>query len=135
MQKEAKARIKIMKIWLDDQREAPQGWVHLHNIKEVEHFIKSVRRQKDFRIDTMSFDFHLSHPKRGIDVMKYLVELCSKNNSRKFWPRTVLYHSDDPKGVEIMQVFAMNFEKKMMPKYNKQEDKKSFFENLFKLKN
>src|SRR3989344_3540432 len=98
-------------IWLDDQREAPAGWVHLHNIEEVEQLIKSVRGLKDFYIESMSFDFHLSHPKRGIDVMKYLVEQCSQNNTRRFWPKTVLLHSNDPEGVEVMRAFQIDFEK------------------------
>lgn len=99
-----------MNIWLDDVRTAPEGWTHLHNIDEVEKFIKSVHNQKDFCIETMSFDFHLSHPKRGIDVMKYLVDLCAKEKTKRFWPKIVLYHSNDPKGVEIMKLFVANFE-------------------------
>ncbi|MDP3982766.1 MAG: hypothetical protein Q8Q65_01680 [bacterium] len=108
-----------MNIWLDDQRKAPEGWVHLHNIEEVEQLIKSVHRQKDFHIGTMSFDFHLSHPKRGIDVMKYLVELCDRDDTRRFWPKRVLYHSNDPEGVEVMRAFVISFEKEILPKYSK----------------
>ena len=102
-----------MNIWLDDQRKAPEGWVHLHNIEEVELLINSVRGLKGFCIATMSFDFHLSHPKRGIDVMKYLVDQCNQNKTRKFWPKTILYHSNDPKGIGEMKTFAMNFEKEI----------------------
>ena len=85
--------------------------------EEVERFLGAVGKHKDFCIDTMSFDYHLSHPKRGIDVMKYLVDLCDQNNSRKFWPKTVLYHSNDPEGVEIMKAFTTSFEKEILPKY------------------
>jgi|SRR3989304_3310873 len=100
-----------MNIWLDDQRKAPEGWVHLHNIEEVEHLVQAIRGLSDFYIETMSFDFHLSHPKRGVDVMKYLADQCRQNKTMRFWPKTVLYHSNDPKGVKIMQVFSMDFEK------------------------
>ncbi len=106
-----------MNIWLDDQRKAPAGWVHLRNIEEVEQFIKSVLGLKDFHIDGMSFDFHLCHPKKGIDVMKYLADLCSQNKTGKFWPKTVLYHSNDPEGVKVMRAFAISFEKEILPKY------------------
>lgn len=106
-----------MNIWLDDQRNAPKEWTHLHNIDELEHLIQSTRKSKGFYIEIMSFDFHLSHPKRGIDVMKYLAELCSQENTRRYWPRTVLYHSDDPKGVKIMTAFTINFEKEILPKF------------------
>ena len=79
-----------MNIWLDDQRKAPDGWIHPHNIDELEVLMQSVRELKDFYIETMSFDFHLSHQKNGVDVMKYLVEKCKQYNTRRFWPKTVL---------------------------------------------
>ena len=106
-----------MNIWLDDQRKAPEGWIHLHNFDEVERLIQSVCGLKGFYIDTMSFDFHLSHPKRGIDVMKFLSDQCNQNKTNKFWPKVVLYHSNDPEGVKIMRAFAVNFQKEILPKY------------------
>ena len=106
-----------MNIWLDDQRKAPEGWLHLHNIEEVEQLIESVHDLKDFHINIMSFDFHLSHPKDGIDVMVYLAKLCSKSNTSRFWPKTVRYHSNDPKGVEVMRDFVISFEKEILPKH------------------
>lgn len=102
-----------MNIWLDDQRKAPEGWIHLHNLDELEVLIQSVGKLKNFYIETMSFDFHLSHPKNGVDVMKYLIEQCNQYNTRRFWPKTVLYHSNDPEGVRIMKTFATNFEKNL----------------------
>src|SRR3989304_7936582 len=99
-----------MNIWLDDQRDAPEGWIHLHNLEEVERFIESARGISAFYIDKMSFDFHLSHPKRGIDVMKYLADLCKKEKTTRFWPRSILYHSSDPKGIKIMKAFAGSFD-------------------------
>ena len=103
--------VKIIKIWLDDQRNAPEGWIHLHNIEEVERLVELIRGGNDFLIDTMSFDFHLAHPKNGLDVMKYLADLCIKEKTKIFWPKTILYHSNDAKGVEIMRSFAESFEK------------------------
>ncbi len=101
---------KIIKIWLDDQRNPPEGFIHLHNIEEVEQFVELTQKVKDFYIDTMSFDFHLSHPKNGLDVLKYLAELCIKKNTKSFWPKTILYHSNDSKGVELMRSFAERIE-------------------------
>ncbi|KKQ83912.1 MAG: hypothetical protein UT06_C0013G0012 [Candidatus Woesebacteria bacterium GW2011_GWA1_38_8] len=71
-------------IWLDDQRNAPDRWIHLHNIEEVEKMIGLVLEFDVFSIDTMSFDFHLSHPKNGLDVLKYLAGLCIKEKTKKF---------------------------------------------------
>lgn len=107
-----------MNIWLDDKRNAPHGWVHLHNFDEVARFIETVRELKGFFIDQMSFDFHLSHPKKGVDIMKYLVDLCSQENSRRFWPKKVLYHSNDPKGIQEMKAYALNFEKEILIKFS-----------------
>ena len=105
-----------MNIWLDDQRDAPEEWVHLHNIEEVERIMESARGLKTFYIDKMSFDYNLTHPKRGIDVMKYLAELCALEQTTRFWPRSVSYHSSDPKGVRMMKAFAESFEKKLRSK-------------------
>ncbi|MFH0999405.1 MAG: cyclic-phosphate processing receiver domain-containing protein [Bacteroidota bacterium] len=99
-----------MNIWLDDQRKAPDDWLHLKNIEDVERLINSSQGLNDFCIDTMSFDFHLDHAKKGIDVMKYLAGLCVRNKTRKYWPKTVLYHSNDPEGIKIMKDFAESFE-------------------------
>ena len=107
---------KKMNIWLDDQRVAPQGWMHLHNLDEVKKLIELVGKHKDFFIEVMSFDYHLGHPKKGVDVMKYLTNLCIQNNTSKFWPKTVLYHSNDPEGVKIMKEFAKSFNRDVLTK-------------------
>lgn len=103
-----------MNIWLDDQRKAPEGWVHLHNLEEAEQLIQTVSGLKDFYIDSMSFDFHLSHPKNGLDVIMYLAELCRQDKTKRFWPKTVLYHSNDPEGIKVMRAFAKSFEKEIL---------------------
>jgi hypothetical protein len=99
-----------MNIWLDDQRTSPEGWTHVHNLDELKTLLEVASQNSEFYIDTMSFDFHLSHPRKGVDVMRYLADLCVNNQTRRFWPRTTLYHSNDPEGVEIMKAFATEFE-------------------------
>jgi len=98
-----------MNIWLDDQRKSPEGWIHLHNIDEVELVMDLESAKDDFCIEVMSFDFHLNHKKKGIDVMKYLGDLCLKHKTRKFWPKTILYHSDDLQGIAIMRAFEEDY--------------------------
>ena len=99
-----------MNIWLDDLREAPQEWAHVHNLDELAALIDIARQNSDFSIDTLSFDFHLSHPKKGVDVIKYLADLCIQNQTKRFWPRTILYHSNDPEGVKVMKEYVADFE-------------------------
>lgn len=102
---------EFMNIWLDDQRKSPEGWTHLHNIDEVELVMDFECTKEDFTIETMSFDFHLNHAKSGVDVMKYLGDLCTKHKTSKFWPKTILYHSDDPQGIVVMRKFEEEFNK------------------------
>jgi hypothetical protein len=106
--------ITSIKIWLDDIRDAPDGWLQLRNINEVERFIMIVKDLKGFFIEEMEFDFNLGDIKRGIDVMKYLSDLCVKGNTKKFWPRKIMYHSTDTEGIEIMRSFAERFEKDVL---------------------
>ena len=108
--------VKIIKIWLDDQRNAPEGWIHLHNIEEVERLVELIRGGNDFLIDTMSFDFHLAHPKNGLDVMKYLADLCIKEKTKIFWPKNILYHSSDTKAVVMMKNFVESLETNLLCK-------------------
>ena len=100
-----------MNIWLDDIRQAPEGWVHVHNLDELDALVKKLGEK--FEIDVMSFDYHLAHPKRGIDVMKYLADLCAQEKTRRYWPKEVRYHTNDPKGEEEMRTFAIEFESKI----------------------
>ena len=105
---------KGINIWLDDMRDAPNGWIHLHNIEEVEKLVGLMLQKENFYINEMSFDFHLNHPKQGVDVMKYLVGLCKQHKTKRFWPKIIHYHSNDPNGVKIMQEFAAVAEKEIL---------------------
>ena len=96
-----------MNIWLDDIRIAPEGWVHVHNMDELEELVK--KQGKKFEVDVMSFDYHLSHPKKGIDVMKYLADLSVKHKTDRYWPKEIRYHTNDPKGEEVMRAFVEYF--------------------------
>ena len=103
-------------IWLDDIRKAPDGWIHLKNIEGVKTVAEVMLQKEDLFIKSMDFDFHLSHPKRGVDVMQYLADLCVQNKTRRFWAKTVLLHSNDQNGNKIMKEFARKFEKEVLLK-------------------
>lgn len=107
-----------MNIWLDDIRFAPIGWIHLHNFDEVEKFIHPTSNQDDFPIDTMSFDFNLGHEKLGIDVLKYIANLCVQDKTGRFWPKKILFHTNDSAGRKIMMDFVLRFEKEILPEFN-----------------
>lgn len=107
---------KSVNIWLDDIREAPEGWIPLKNIEGVEKLVEIMLQRDDLYIEEMSFDFHLNHPKLGIDVMKYLAELCVEHKTRRFWAKTILLHSNDPNGIRTMEKFAKKFESETLSK-------------------
>lgn len=103
-----------IKIWLDDARKAPDGWIHLKNIEGVKKIVEVMLQNEDLFIEVMDFDFHLNHPKRGVDVMKYLADLCVQNKTKRFWAKTVILHSNDPNGNKIMEEFAKKFEDEIL---------------------
>lgn len=58
-----------MKVWLDDTRPAPPGWVWMTRVRDV---IAALRAEE---VDEVSLDYNLTQtdPKRdGLDVLKWL---------------------------------------------------------------
>ena len=99
-----------MNIWLDDLRDAPEElkeWVHVQNLDELEELVEKLGEK--FEIDVMSFDYNLGHVKNGLDVMKYLADLCEKGETGRYWPKEIRYHTNDPMGEYTMRKFAENF--------------------------
>ena len=78
-----------MNIWLDDIRQVPEGWVHIHNLDELEKLVKKLG--KNFKVDVMSFDYHLAHPKRGIDVMTSFSASLSISKFYHFSPKRAIF--------------------------------------------
>ena len=105
-----------IKNWLDDLRNAPEGWIHLKNIEDIKKLLEIMLLKEDLYIEAMDYDFHLNHPKLGVDVMKYQADLCIQNKTRRFWAKTVMYHSADPNGNKIMKKFVKKFEKEILSK-------------------
>lgn len=73
----------MIKVWLDDERIPPPGWIHLKTAVEAVEFLKS----RALEIEEMSFDHDLGYqgpssglPEDGNDVAKALEELAYHQN-------------------------------------------------------
>lgn len=70
------AQIKYMppfKIWLDDVRPAPKGYLHAWNYESAIYLIEHLSCLEN-DIELISFDHDLGENKSGYDVAKYIVE-------------------------------------------------------------
>lgn len=103
--------MKTVKLWLDDVRPAPEGWVHAKSVKEA------IEIMSTHRVEEMSLDHDLDvcpvcHPnvKKG-DILPPctcrestgydFVLWMAKNNN---WPTTKPYvHSMNPAGAQAMR--------------------------------
>jgi hypothetical protein len=87
------AQIKNMlplKIWLDDVRPAPKGYLHAWNYESAIYLIEHLSCLEN-GIELISFDHDLGENKSGYDVAKYIVENNIKINRYKV-------HSANPVG-------------------------------------
>ena len=101
-----------MKIWLDDVRPAPDGWIHVKTVDEAIKYLLTGQ------VDYISLDNDLGHAKNACDDCQYhhdncdcdchalnpegytLVDWMEANN---IWPRyKPLVHTDNPYRAEYM---------------------------------
>ncbi|MGF6871686.1 hypothetical protein OKW35_001144 [Paraburkholderia sp. MM5477-R1] len=78
-----------MKIFLDDEREAPAGWIQARWPDEVIALLKTGE------VDTVSLDHDLGDDRRGTgyDVIRWIEEAVAL---RGFKPPHILVHSANP---------------------------------------
>jgi hypothetical protein len=84
-----------MKIWVDDIRPAPEGWVWFESSDAVIHFLKFCKRQM-LTVHEMSLDHDLG----GEDTTRYVVLWMREAD---FWPEQVYVHSANYVGVEWLE--------------------------------
>jgi hypothetical protein len=85
-----------VKIWLDDRRPAPAGFVHVINHQEFETLLRSSTEV----IEVMSFDHDLGEEMDGYRIAKWLAE-----HHLERWPLEVRVHSDNPPGAANIRAF------------------------------
>ena len=86
-----------MYIWLDDLRRAPDGFIHVRNLAELQELIVL---NSDV-IEVMSFDHDLGEGEiDGYGIAKWFAK-----NYLERWPLEVRVHSDNPPGAANIRAF------------------------------
>jgi hypothetical protein len=95
-----------MKIYLDDEREAPAGWVRTYSVKETIKLLES------FQVEEISLDHDLGDDQNlgtGYDCILWIEERTF--NDPKYNPPTMSIHSANPAGRENMARGIMSINK------------------------
>jgi hypothetical protein len=86
-----------MHIWLDDIRDAPDGFIHVKNLAELRQLIAS----RSDVIEVMSFDHDLGDgEKDGYEIAKWF----AKEHLNR-WPLETKVHSANPPGADNIRQF------------------------------
>lgn len=95
-----------MKIWLDDLRPPPDGFIHVKNFAELENLLTS----NPDSIEVMSFDHDLGDgEKDGYEIAKWIAA-----NHLERWPLEVRVHSANPPGAENIRAFDEFVRKRLL---------------------
>jgi hypothetical protein len=83
-----------MRVWLDDLREAPSGWLWLTSSRTAINWLEWAK-MLNARPEAWSFDHDLG----GDDTSRPVVLWMAEN---EFWPDQCFVHSANPVGVEYL---------------------------------
>lgn len=87
-----------MLIWLDDVRDAPEGYIHVHSVNEAKNLIVQLE-QTNQKIDLLNLDHDLGNYARdggdGIKLVDWLAE------TGRHYP--IKLHTMNPVGRDNMQ--------------------------------
>lgn len=86
-----------MKIFLDDIREAPEGWIRVHSYEEA------IEGLKTGRVEQISLDNDLGTEKEGYDVAKWIEQQTFETNFR---PPKIWVHSANPVATHNIEAAA-----------------------------
>ena len=79
-----------MKLWVDDVRDAPAGWICARNYHEATGWISTGK------VDTISLDHDLGEACTGYDIAKFIVDT-------RLWPKVIYFHTMNPVGRQNME--------------------------------
>lgn len=97
----------LYKIWLDDAREAPEGYLHIKTAEECIAFLEI----QWYNIEILSLDHDLGENKQtGYDVVKYIEERVHIIGS--YVTFQMLIHSDNPVGIKNMKAGIESIKKR-----------------------
>lgn len=89
-----------MRIWLDDEREAPEGFLRFYSSDKLIQHLRQVTRYDGIlgvrsNLEEISLDHDLGGDDTGMKVLQYLVE----SNT---WPKVLTIHTANPPARENM---------------------------------
>lgn len=84
-----------MKIYLDDKRPTPEGWIGVETAEEVIYCLKSALVQE------ISFDHDLGTKKTGYDVLLWIERQVATTDFIP--PAKITIHTDNPVGRQKME--------------------------------
>jgi len=87
-----------MKIFLDDMREAPEGWIRINTGESLIAILQSHKEE----VEALSLDHDLGEGKKtGYDVLKWLEAQVFLYGFKP--PKKIIIHSDNPVGRKNME--------------------------------
>jgi hypothetical protein len=88
-----------MKLWLDDEREAPEGWVRVFNVPQLMHMFRNPANE----VQEISLDHDLGENEMtGYDFLRWLESQVFLGNIKSFPP--IKIHSANPVGRKNMEL-------------------------------
>jgi hypothetical protein len=93
----------VFKLWLDDVRQAPEGWVQFRRAEDMQRFVETVGWSK---IEIISLDHDLGENIwSGYDFMKWAEQHFYENGQEygEHCPHFII-HSANPVGRQNMQL-------------------------------
>ena len=100
-----------MKIWVDDIRTPPEGWIWIKT-SATAIFVLDICRLDGLAPDAMSLDHDLG----GDDTTRPVVLWCCEN---EFWPLEVVVHSANPPGRYWLESMIERYHPSNAHKYNR----------------
>jgi hypothetical protein len=87
-----------MKLYLDDEREAPEGWIRVHTVPDLIHMVRNSANE----VQVISLDHDLGEGElSGYDFLKWLEEEVAHARIKSI--SEIHIHSANPAGVKNMQ--------------------------------
>lgn len=97
----------MRRLWIDDLRPAPLGWVHVLSSDEAIYML-TYWKDHDIEISDISYDHDLG----GEDTSRKVILWQCEND---FWPRRVQIHSANPVGVDWMRAMVVRYAPQDVP--------------------
>ena len=94
-----------IKLYVDDERQAPNGWV---NVKSAEMAIKLL---KEGRVEELSLDHDLGRKKTGYDIVLWMERAVMEGSFEL--PNKIIIHTANPVGRQKMAAAINTMLKRM----------------------